>query len=176
MGNVGGDNLPVVVVDGRSSEYDNGCTPDFEDGETPDGVAIVETTHPNVTGDIWIRSAKMSPRETARLSLGILQAARLRVTRTEYISCPSCGRTLFDLQAAVRDIKAATSHLKGLKIGVMGCIVNGRRGLRICRRGGGKGEPLQGEGVCGEEHPRAGGDREAHRAYQVARRLAGTVI
>lgn len=60
-----------------------------------------------------------------RLSLNILQAARLRMTKTEYISCPGCGRTLYDLQSTLRDIKAATSHLKGLKIGVMGCIVNG---------------------------------------------------
>mgnify|MGYP000097859781 CR=1 FL=1 len=58
-------------------------------------------------------------------SLGILQAARRRTTKTEYISCPSCGRTLYDLQHAVKEIKAATSHLKGLKIGIMGCIVNG---------------------------------------------------
>lgn len=60
-----------------------------------------------------------------RLSLNILQAARLRMSKTEYISCPGCGRTLYDLQSTLRDIKAATSHLKGLKIGVMGCIVNG---------------------------------------------------
>lgn len=58
-------------------------------------------------------------------SFGILQAARRRTTKTEYISCPSCGRTLYDLQHAVKEIKAATSHLKGLKIGIMGCIVNG---------------------------------------------------
>lgn len=60
-----------------------------------------------------------------RLSLNILQATRLRMSKTEYISCPGCGRTLYDLQSTLRDIKAATSHLKGLKIGVMGCIVNG---------------------------------------------------
>ena len=58
-------------------------------------------------------------------SFGILQAARRRTTKTEYISCPSCGRTLYDLQHAVKEIKAATSHLRGLKIGIMGCIVNG---------------------------------------------------
>ena len=58
-------------------------------------------------------------------SFGILQAARRRTTKTEYISCPSCGRTLYDLQHAVKEIKAATSHLKGLKIGIRGCIVNG---------------------------------------------------
>ncbi len=58
-------------------------------------------------------------------AFGILQASRRRTTKTEYISCPSCGRTLYDLQSVVHSIKAATSHLKGLKIGIMGCIVNG---------------------------------------------------
>lgn len=61
----------------------------------------------------------------ARLELDILQAVRLRTSKTEYISCPSCGRTLFDLQNTLKEVKAATAHLKGLKIGVMGCIVNG---------------------------------------------------
>lgn len=58
-------------------------------------------------------------------SFGILQASRIRTSKTEYISCPSCGRTLFDLQSTVARIKEATSHLKHLKIGIMGCIVNG---------------------------------------------------
>ncbi|MDE6026537.1 MAG: flavodoxin-dependent (E)-4-hydroxy-3-methylbut-2-enyl-diphosphate synthase, partial [Muribaculaceae bacterium] len=61
----------------------------------------------------------------AELELGILQAARLRMSKTEYIACPGCGRTLFDLQQTLKQVKEATSHLKGLKIGVMGCIVNG---------------------------------------------------
>ena len=56
---------------------------------------------------------------------GILQATRTRISKTEYISCPSCGRTLYDLQTTIARIKKATSHLKGLKIGIMGCIVNG---------------------------------------------------
>ena len=59
------------------------------------------------------------------IAFGVLQAARRRVSRTEYISCPSCGRTLFDLQTTVAKVKAATSHLKNLKIAIMGCIVNG---------------------------------------------------
>ena len=58
-------------------------------------------------------------------SFGILQATRTRITKTEYISCPSCGRTLFDLQETTAKIRKRTSHLKGLKIGIMGCIVNG---------------------------------------------------
>ncbi len=60
-----------------------------------------------------------------RTSFGILQAARTRMTKTEYISCPSCGRTLFDLQETTAKIRARTDHLKGVKIGIMGCIVNG---------------------------------------------------
>ena len=59
------------------------------------------------------------------LALNILQGARLRFSRTEFISCPSCGRTMFDIQSVVAQVKAATGHLKGLKIAVMGCIVNG---------------------------------------------------
>lgn len=63
--------------------------------------------------------------DTTALALNILQAARLRFSKTEFISCPSCGRTMFDLQTTLKAIKGATDHLKGLKIGVMGCIVNG---------------------------------------------------
>ena len=59
------------------------------------------------------------------LADSILQAARIKFTKTEYISCPGCGRTLYNLQDTIRRIKAATSHLVGLKIGIMGCIVNG---------------------------------------------------
>ena len=62
---------------------------------------------------------------TTRLSFGLLQATRLRMTKTEYISCPSCGRTLFDLQETTALIRSQTDHLKGVKIGIMGCIVNG---------------------------------------------------
>jgi len=60
-----------------------------------------------------------------RTAFGILQATRTRISRTEYISCPSCGRTLFDLQETTARIRAVTDHLKGIKIGIMGCIVNG---------------------------------------------------
>lgn len=59
------------------------------------------------------------------IGLGLLQASRLRISKTEYIACPGCGRTLFDLQTTLKRVKAATQELKGLKIGVMGCIVNG---------------------------------------------------
>ncbi len=59
------------------------------------------------------------------LAFGILQASRTRISKTEYISCPSCGRTLFDLQETTAKIRSVTNHLKGVKIGIMGCIVNG---------------------------------------------------
>ena len=63
--------------------------------------------------------------ELTALSDAILQAARIKFVKTEYISCPGCGRTLYDLEGTIRRIKAATAHLKGLKIAIMGCIVNG---------------------------------------------------
>ena len=72
-----------------------------------------------------VASEKFSKEEVRSVALGILQAARLRISKTEYISCPGCGRTLFDLQKTLAEVKAHTAHLKGLKIGVMGCIVNG---------------------------------------------------
>ncbi len=65
------------------------------------------------------------PTEARRLAFNILQAARVRITKTDFISCPSCGRTLFDLETTTARIKARTAHLKGLKIAVMGCVVNG---------------------------------------------------
>jgi (E)-4-hydroxy-3-methylbut-2-enyl-diphosphate synthase len=76
---------------------------------------------------IWIENTgdSISPDEIYFLSLNLLQASRLRSSKTEYISCPSCGRTLFDLTTATAKIRERTSHLKHLKIGIMGCIVNG---------------------------------------------------
>lgn len=74
---------------------------------------------------IWIDAPSMSPEAATSLALSILQATRRRITKTEYIACPGCGRTLFGLQDVLARVKAATGHLKGLKIGVMGCIVNG---------------------------------------------------
>ena len=75
---------------------------------------------------IWLECPNYSNiDDIVRYEYGILQAARLRTTKTEYISCPSCGRTLFDLQKTVQQVKEATSHLSHLKIGIMGCIVNG---------------------------------------------------
>lgn len=74
---------------------------------------------------VWIESPATPLDKIVSLSFGILQATRSRISKTEYISCPSCGRTLFDLQETTQMIRNRTNHLKGLKIGIMGCIVNG---------------------------------------------------
>lgn len=74
---------------------------------------------------IWIEAKEFSQDEINSLSLGILQATRKRISKTEYIACPGCGRTLFELQKTLKEVKEATKDMKGLKIGVMGCIVNG---------------------------------------------------
>ncbi|MCA1764272.1 MAG: flavodoxin-dependent (E)-4-hydroxy-3-methylbut-2-enyl-diphosphate synthase, partial [Flavobacteriales bacterium] len=74
---------------------------------------------------IWLRAPGLDLQGLNALSFGILQATRTRISKTEYISCPSCGRTLFDLQETTAKIRSRTSHLKGVKIGIMGCIVNG---------------------------------------------------
>jgi (E)-4-hydroxy-3-methylbut-2-enyl-diphosphate synthase len=74
---------------------------------------------------VWIDSPATPIAKLVSVSFGILQATRSRISKTEYISCPSCGRTLFDLQETTHMIRSRTNHLKGLKIGIMGCIVNG---------------------------------------------------
>jgi (E)-4-hydroxy-3-methylbut-2-enyl-diphosphate synthase len=74
---------------------------------------------------IWIDAPGIDTKTITSTAFGILQATRSRISKTEYISCPSCGRTLFDLMITTQMIRSRTSHLKGLKIGIMGCIVNG---------------------------------------------------
>lgn len=75
---------------------------------------------------IWLEAPRYADaQKVVEYAYAILQAARLRMSKTEFISCPSCGRTMFDLQTTVQQVKAATSHLTHLKIGVMGCVVNG---------------------------------------------------
>jgi (E)-4-hydroxy-3-methylbut-2-enyl-diphosphate synthase len=69
--------------------------------------------------------APMADEDRSRLLFGVLQAAGVRITKTEFVSCPSCGRTLFDLQSTTERIASRTSHLKGVKIAIMGCVVNG---------------------------------------------------
>src|SRR4029079_4110113 len=76
-------------------------------------------------GEAILIQGERGPGQALRLSYNILQAAGTRIFKTDYVACPSCGRTLFDLQSTTARIKAATSHLKGVKIAIMGCIVNG---------------------------------------------------
>jgi (E)-4-hydroxy-3-methylbut-2-enyl-diphosphate synthase len=76
-------------------------------------------------GDAILVQGEEAPGQSLRLSYNILQAAGARIFKTDYVACPSCGRTLFNLQTTTARIKAATVHLKGVKIAIMGCIVNG---------------------------------------------------
>jgi (E)-4-hydroxy-3-methylbut-2-enyl-diphosphate synthase len=76
-------------------------------------------------GDSVGLQASLGAEERSRLLFGILQATGVRITKTEFVSCPSCGRTLFDLQSTTERIAAQTKHLKGVKIAIMGCVVNG---------------------------------------------------
>jgi (E)-4-hydroxy-3-methylbut-2-enyl-diphosphate synthase len=86
-----------------------------------DGIVISLTTEPSHDRKQVLEQIKLHN----SVSFGVLQAARTRMSKTEYISCPSCGRTLFDLQETTAMIRKRTDHLKGVKIGIMGCIVNG---------------------------------------------------
>ena len=76
-------------------------------------------------GEGLLLKTKLSPEKAASLSFNILQGCRMRATKTEFIACPSCGRTLFDLQEVTQKIRSQTAHLPGVKIAIMGCIVNG---------------------------------------------------
>ena len=76
-------------------------------------------------GDSVGLRAALPDEDRRRLLFGVLQAAGVRITKTEFVSCPSCGRTLFDLQSTTERIRAKTAHLKGVKIAIMGCVVNG---------------------------------------------------
>lgn len=79
-----------------------------------------------LTDGVWLMNdGDIAPADIEATAFGILQAARLRISKTEYISCPGCGRTLYDLRSTIARIKEATKGMKGLKIGIMGCIVNG---------------------------------------------------
>ena len=76
-------------------------------------------------GDAVLVRGETAPGQSLRLAYNILQAAGTRIFKTDYVACPSCGRTLFNLQSTTQKIRAATGHLKGVRIAVMGCIVNG---------------------------------------------------
>ncbi len=114
-----GLNLPIII----KRNFKNISEQDFQLGSS----AEVGALFLDGLGDgIWLKQINCtSPQGANSTAFGILQATRTRISKTEYISCPSCGRTLFDLQETTQKIRSVTEHLKGLKIGIMGCIVNG---------------------------------------------------
>lgn len=136
--------LDVPVIIKRTYDFESGSPQDGKT-ESPEAVSHLRSQISDLTtelqlyaatdmgallvdgfGDgIWIDAPQLPTKIITSTAFGILQATRSRISKTEYISCPSCGRTLFDLQETTQLIRSRTSHLKGLKIGIMGCIVNG---------------------------------------------------
>ena len=112
---------PVVFCQAyRRSQEEKG---DFQIESAADMGALM---FDGLTDGLWLMNdGTLSPADLTATAFGILQAARLRTSKTEYISCPGCGRTLYDLRSTIARIKEATKGMKGLKIGIMGCIVNG---------------------------------------------------
>lgn len=124
--------VPVIIKRSYAKEDFSGPLGDIMSPEEPiSKIQIYAATDvgallvDGLGSGIWIDSVATPIDKIASLSFGILQATRSRISKTEYISCPSCGRTLFDLQETTQMIRSRTNHLKGLKIGIMGCIVNG---------------------------------------------------
>jgi (E)-4-hydroxy-3-methylbut-2-enyl-diphosphate synthase len=114
-----GIQLPIII----KRNYKDISEQDFQLGSSAEVGALLL----DGLGDgLWLKQQNCtSPQVTNSTAFGILQATRTRISKTEYISCPSCGRTLFDLQETTSKIRERTDHLKGIKIGIMGCIVNG---------------------------------------------------
>ena len=119
--NIMNNNLKIPIIISRS--YSNLSVSDFQIYASTDlGGLLVD----GMGNGIFISAVNCGQlKNINESSFGILQATRTRITKTEFISCPSCGRTLFDLQEVTARIRLKTQHLKGLKIGIMGCIVNG---------------------------------------------------
>jgi (E)-4-hydroxy-3-methylbut-2-enyl-diphosphate synthase len=115
-----GIECPVLV----HRNYENESDDDFQLYASTDCGALLND---GLVDGIWLARGLVAGAQKLvnQTAFGILQAARARISKTEYISCPSCGRTLFDLQETTAKIRKRTDHLKGLKIGIMGCIVNG---------------------------------------------------
>ncbi|WP_028297123.1 (E)-4-hydroxy-3-methylbut-2-enyl-diphosphate synthase [Olivibacter sitiensis] len=127
-----GLDMPVIVKRSYDPKDFNGPLGDIMSDEEPIskmqlyaatdmGALLID----GMGNGIWIDSPAIPTDKLVSASFAILQATRSRISKTEYISCPSCGRTLFDLQETTQMIRSRTSHLKGLKIAIMGCIVNG---------------------------------------------------
>ena len=114
-------NFDTPVIIGRN--YENLSEEEFQlQASTDLGALLLD----GLGDGIFLRATNCGNEQMKmKTAFGILQATRTRISKTEYISCPSCGRTLFDLQETTAKIRSKTSHLKGLKIGIMGCIVNG---------------------------------------------------
>ena len=127
-----GLDVPVIIRRNYAPAYFSGPLGDIMDPEEPiSKIQLYAATDlgalliDGLGSGIWIDSPATPTDKLSSISFGILQATRSRISKTEYISCPSCGRTLFDLQETTQMIRSRTNHLKGLKIGIMGCIVNG---------------------------------------------------
>lgn len=117
----GGLHNPVVFA--QAYRHDMAEKGDFQIEAAADMGALM---FDGLTDGIWLMNdGNIPPADIESTAFGILQAARLRTSKTEYISCPGCGRTLYDLRTTIARIKEATKGMKGLKIGIMGCIVNG---------------------------------------------------
>ena len=99
--------------------------PDWESLQLKAAMAVGALLIDKKAHQLVIKNPNFDEAKLVELADGILQAARIKFTKTEYISCPGCGRTLYNLQETIAKIKAATKDLVGLKIGIMGCIVNG---------------------------------------------------
>ncbi len=114
-----GISLPIII----KRNYKDLSEQDFQLGSSAEiGALLLD----GLGDGLWIKQQNCtSPQVANSTAFGILQATRTRISKTEYISCPSCGRTLFDLQETTQKIRERTDHLKGIKIGIMGCIVNG---------------------------------------------------
>ena len=119
--------LPGPSVDEQLIHFATESGALFLDG-MGDGIWLMndpsKLVNQQVTGRTYLQT-KSNHQFINNTSFSILQAVRTRISKTEYISCPSCGRTLFDLQETTAKIRAVTNHLKGVKIAIMGCIVNG---------------------------------------------------
>ena len=112
---------PVVFC--QAYHHDQEAKGDFQLEAAADMGALM---FDGLTDGVWLMNdGTLSTEDICCTAFGILQAARLRTVKTEYISCPGCGRTLYDLRSTIARIKQATKGMKGLKIGIMGCIVNG---------------------------------------------------
>ncbi len=124
--------LPMQKEGGKERMFIEGDTlhlfidaPDWETLQLKAAMAAGAILIDRKATNVEIHYPGYSPLQLEGLGEALLQAARIKFTKTEYISCPGCGRTLYNLQETIARIKAATSHLVGLKIGIMGCIVNG---------------------------------------------------